>query len=69
MLTCANLNERCYPVVNGRVEGDGHSNIRIKSDALEAAISAIRSFPPLAQPCALRGEAGGEGNGGRSRRR
>ena len=35
MLTRANLNERCYPVVNGRVEGDGYSNIRRKPNALE----------------------------------
>lgn len=46
MLTRANLNERCYPVVNGRVEGDGHSNTRIEPDALEAAISAIRLPAP-----------------------
>lgn len=40
------LKERRYPVANGRIEGDGHSNIRINPDALEAAVTAIRGFRP-----------------------
>lgn len=32
--------------MNGKDEGDGHSNIRINPDVLEAAITAIRGFRP-----------------------
>lgn len=60
MLTHANLNERCYPVVNEKDPGGGDSNTRFKPAALDTAVSTVRGFPPLAQPCALRGEADGE---------
>lgn len=40
------LKERRYLEANGMIEGDGHSNIRINPDVLEAAVTAIRGFRP-----------------------
>lgn len=56
------LKERRYLEANGRIEGDGHSNIRINPDVLEAAVTAIRGSPPWRKARALRGEADGERN-------